>query len=75
LYLRRFSDALAEFNEAQRSVLHPLEKHATAYWIARTYDAAGEPHAAIPYYQTVVADTIPSRLRKQALEALARQKS
>jgi tetratricopeptide (TPR) repeat protein len=71
LYLGRFNDALAEFIEAQRSVLHPIEKHVTAYWIARTHEAAGNHREANPYYQLVAADPIPSWMRKQAAEALA----
>jgi tetratricopeptide (TPR) repeat protein len=74
-YLGRFSDALAELNEAQRSVLHPIEKHFTAYWIARTNEAAGDRPAAVLHYQIVAADPIPSRMQKYAAEALARLKS
>jgi tetratricopeptide (TPR) repeat protein len=75
LYLGRFNDALTELIEAQRSVLHPIEKHATAYWIARVHEAAGNHNEAIPYYQIVVADTIQSWMRKQAVETLTRFKS
>lgn len=71
LYLGRPGDALAELIEAQRLVLHPIEKHVTAYWIAQAHVAAGSPHEAIPYYQNVAADAIPSWMRKKALEALA----
>jgi len=71
MYLKRFSDALAEFEAAERFGLHPVEKHITAYWLARAHEAAGTPNKAIQYYQAVVADTIPSRLRTQAAEALA----
>src|SRR6266498_377165 len=72
LYLRRFNDALAELIEAQRSVLHPIERHSTAYWIARTHDAAGNKRDANAYYQIVVSDTIPSWMRKHAAETLDR---
>jgi tetratricopeptide (TPR) repeat protein len=71
LYLGRPGDALAELIEAQRSVLHPTEKHVTTYWIARAHEAAGNPREAVPYYQSVAADTIPSWMRKKAIEALA----
>lgn len=72
LSLGRFSAALAELMEAERAVLHPLEKHSTAFWIARAHEAAGHQRESIPYYQAVAADPIPSRLRKKATEALAR---
>lgn len=75
LYLGRPSDALAELIEAQRSVLHPTEKHVTAYWIARSHEAAGNLREAIPYYQRVAGDTIPSWMRKKAVEVLAQQQS
>ncbi|MEY2465784.1 MAG: hypothetical protein QOD03_305, partial [Verrucomicrobiota bacterium] len=73
LYLRRFNDALAELTEAQRSALHPIERHATVYLIARTHEAAGNQREANAYYQIVVADSIPSQMREQAAEALARR--
>lgn len=75
LYLKQFSDALAELNEAQRFVLHPIEKHATAYWTARTHEAAGHLIEAIPYYRIVAADGIQSWMRKQAADVLDRQNS
>ncbi len=75
LYLERYSDALAELTKAELSVLHPIEKHATAYWIAQAHEAAGHKREAIPYYQTVAADPIPSWMRKHAAEVLSRQKS
>jgi len=71
LYLGRLADALAELTAAQGLVLHPIEKHATAYWIARTHEAAGDQQKAIPFYQNVVSDSIPSWMHKQAVEALA----
>jgi tetratricopeptide (TPR) repeat protein len=74
-HLRRFNDALAELIEAQRSVLHPIEKHATAYWIARTHEAAGDQREAIRYYEIVAADTIPSWMRERAAKALARPRA
>ena len=75
LYLERFGDALTELAGAQQLALHPIEKHSTAYWIARTHGAAGDGHKAIPYYQTVAADPIPSWMRKNAIEVLAEQKN
>lgn len=69
-YLRRFSDALAELMEAQKFVLHPIEKHVTAFWIARAHDGAGSRREAMPYYQIVFADPIQSRMRHQAGEIL-----
>lgn len=72
LYLGRFNDALTELIKAQQSVLHPVEKHSTAYWIARAHEAAGNRNEAIPYYQLVAADTIPSWMRKLATESLTR---
>ncbi len=75
LHLRRFNDGLTELIGAQRSVLHPIEKHATAYWIARAHEATGNRNEAIHYYQIVAADTIPSWLRKQAAESLVRLKN
>ena len=71
LYLQRFGDAVAELLEAQRSVLHPIERHATAYWIAKAYESAGNAPEARRFYQVVVADAIPSRLHGLAMEALA----
>ena len=73
-HLERFSEALAEFNEAQRAALHPVEKHSTAYWTARTHEAAGNHREAVQYYEIVAADSIPSWMRKQAGEALTRFK-
>lgn len=71
-YLKRFPEAVAELLEAQRSALHPIEKHVTAFWLARTHEAAGDQMEAVRFYQMVVADLIPSRARQQAIEALAR---
>jgi tetratricopeptide (TPR) repeat protein len=72
LHLGRPGDALAELSAAQRFVLHPLEKHVTAYWLARSHEAAGAQEKALQYYQIVAADTIPSWIRKQAAETLNR---
>jgi tetratricopeptide (TPR) repeat protein len=69
-YLHRFTDALTELSEAQNLALHPIEKHVTAYWIARTHEAAGDRDKAIPFYQAVASDSIPSWMRKKAAEAL-----
>lgn len=75
MYLGRFSEAIAELTNAWQSALHPIEKHATAYWLARTHESAGQKREAISYYQIVAADPIPSWMRKHAVEALAGQKS
>lgn len=75
LYLSRFGDALAELEEAQRFVLHPIEKHSTNYWIGRIHEVAGDHSKASPFYQAVVADSIPSWMRKKAAEALDRYKN
>jgi tetratricopeptide (TPR) repeat protein len=69
LSLRRFGEALAELTEAQRFALHPIEKHQTTYWIARTHEAAGNPSDAIAYYQKVASDPVPSWMRRQAAVA------
>jgi tetratricopeptide (TPR) repeat protein len=69
LSLRRFAEALAELAEAQRFALHPIEKHQAAYWLARTYEAAGNPGEAFPYYQQVASDPIPSWMQRQAATA------
>lgn len=74
LYLRRFSDALAELTEARRSALHPIQKHAIAYWTAKAHEAAGDQHEAILSYEIVAADSIQSWMREQAAQALARLK-
>lgn len=71
LYLGRLSEALVELTAAETFVLHPLEKHVTAYWIAQVHAAAGDRQKALPYYQSVAADAIPSWMRKRAIEALA----
>jgi tetratricopeptide (TPR) repeat protein len=73
LYLGRFDDALSELNEAQRSVLHPIEKHVTAYYFAKSHEAAGRLEEAMPYYRTVATDPIPSWMQKRAAEFLAQQ--
>jgi tetratricopeptide (TPR) repeat protein len=72
LYLGKNSEALAEMMEAQRFALHPIEKHYTAYWIARAYEALGNEAEANAYYKIVAADPIPTRIREQATAALAR---
>jgi tetratricopeptide (TPR) repeat protein len=66
LPLRRFGEALVELAEAQRNALHPIEKHQTTYWIARTHEAAGNPIEAMTCYQKVASDPIPSWMRRQA---------
>jgi tetratricopeptide (TPR) repeat protein len=71
-HLRRFNEALAELIEAQRSILHPIERHATAYWIARAQEAAGNQREADAYYRIVAADPIPSWMREKAAAALTR---
>jgi tetratricopeptide (TPR) repeat protein len=73
LYLGRFDDALSEWVEAQRLVLHPIEKHITAYYLAKTHEAAGRSDDAMSYYRTVAADPIPSWMQKESAEALAKQ--
>lgn len=70
LYLGRFQDALDELTEAQRFLLHPIERHVTAYWLAQTHDAAGNKHEAASLYRLVAADPIPSWMRNRAAEAL-----
>jgi hypothetical protein len=70
LYLGRLGEALNELTDAQRFALHPVEKHVTAYWIARTHEASGDRPKAMPYYEVVAADTIPSWMRKHAAEVL-----
>ena len=75
LYLGKSRDALAELTAAQPFVLHPIEKHAINYWIARAHEASGDQEKAIPYYQIVAADNIPSWMRKEAIEALNRDKA
>lgn len=71
LHLRRFKDALAELTEAQRHVLHPIERHATTYLLALAYGGAGNKPEADSHYRMVVADEIPSCLREKAIAALA----
>jgi hypothetical protein len=54
-------------------VLHPIEKHVTAYYFAKIHEAAGRPQEALSCYRTVAADPIPSRMQKQSAEILAQQ--
>ncbi|HZV36449.1 MAG TPA: hypothetical protein VFB72_17870 [Verrucomicrobiae bacterium] len=70
-YLGRSNAAIDELNKALHSALHPVEKHVTAYWIARTHKAGDNKSEANPYYQMVLADPIPSWMRKEAADALA----
>lgn len=70
-YLKRYGEALAAMVEGEKSALHPIEKHSTAYWLARTHEAAGRRQEAKAFYEAVVADGIPSWMRKRAEEALA----
>jgi tetratricopeptide (TPR) repeat protein len=72
-YLSKFSDALEELTSALQFVLHPTEKHVTAYWIALTHEAIGDRGEALRHYQSVAADPIPSWMRKRAAEVLAMQ--
>jgi tetratricopeptide (TPR) repeat protein len=72
LYLGRARDALVELFAAEQFILHPLEKHVTAYMTARAHEAVGDRQKAIAYYETVATDKIPSAMRKKAVEALAR---
>ena len=65
LSLGRLSEALGELTEAERLALHPIEKHTTAYWLARTHEAAGNQREAMQYYQIVVAETIPAGCRRK----------
>ncbi len=71
LHLRRFNDAIAELIEAQRHILHPIEKHATTYLLALANEGAGNKLEADSHYRMVVADEIPSCLREKAIAALA----
>ena len=75
LYLQKFGEALAELTQAHQLALHPIEKHTTAYWLARAHEAAGDRNETMRYYQIVAADPIPSWMRKRAIETLAQQKS
>jgi len=51
-----------ELLEAQRSVLHPIERHVTAYWIAKAHEGAGvNKRRPNRFYQIVAADAIPTR--------------
>ncbi len=68
--LKRLKEALAELNEAEKVALHPIEKHSTTYWLAKTHHALGNRDEAIRYYEMVVADNIPSLMRTRAAEAL-----
>lgn len=69
-YLGRFDDAFVEFKKAQQFILHPIERHSTNYWIGRICEAMGDQSNAIPFYQAVVADGIPSWMRKKAAEII-----
>ena len=71
LYLKRFNDAVWELNEAQKYILHPIEKHAVNYLLARAHEGAGNESEARRYYEMVAADPIPSWMRQQAAEWLA----
>lgn len=71
LYLKRFNEALAELDEAQKLVLHPIEKHSTAYWLAKTHESFGNQSEALRFYEIVAADSIPSWMCRQAAEVLA----
>jgi len=71
-YLGQLGDALAEFEKARSLALHPVEKHPTAYWIGHVYEAMGDLSKAVPCYQAVVADGIPTWMSKNAAESLAR---
>jgi tetratricopeptide (TPR) repeat protein len=66
LSLRRFGEALAELAEAQRLASHPMEKHQTAYWLARTQEAAGNRDEAMRYFRQVASDPIPSWMQREA---------
>ncbi|HUJ11769.1 MAG TPA: hypothetical protein VL171_17300 [Verrucomicrobiae bacterium] len=70
LSLQLIDKARAEFLEAQRRALHPIEKHVTNYWLACTAVTAKRRNKAIRYYQTVVADGIPTVMRQESLAAL-----
>lgn len=74
LTLRLTDKATLELQEAQRHALHPIEKHVTNYWLARTADAAKRRSEARRHYQDVVADNIPTRMRDESFAALDRLK-
>lgn len=71
LYLKRFNDAVGELNEAQKFILHPIEKHVINYHLAQAHEGAGNQSEARRYYEMVAADPIASRMRQQAAEWLA----
>jgi tetratricopeptide (TPR) repeat protein len=74
LSLRLTDKASLEFQEARRHTLHPIEKHVTNYWLARTAEAAKRRSEAIRHYQSVVADNIPTWMREESLVAINRLK-
>lgn len=74
LSLKLTDKAGTEFLEAQHHTLHPIEKHVTNYWLARTAEAARGRTDAIRNYQSVIADDIPTVMRQESLAALNRLK-
>jgi tetratricopeptide (TPR) repeat protein len=71
LNLNRLNEALAQLQEAQKWLLHPIEKHSTNFWMAKAHEALGNQSEAIRYYQMVADDPIPSKIRNEALEKIA----
>jgi tetratricopeptide (TPR) repeat protein len=72
LSLGRFDEALGELLSSHEFVLHPIQKHSEAYWIAQAHEGLGNKSEAAAHYQAVVADGIPTWMRERAVEALAR---
>jgi len=72
LLLKLTDKASNEFLAAQRRMFHPIEKHMTNYWLARTMEVAKHRAEAIRNYQCVVADDIPTVMRQESLDALDR---
>ncbi len=66
LLLGRSEAALSELRAAAQLALHPLEKHATNYWLARGAEAAGHGQEAARIFSLVTADGFDTWMSAQA---------
>jgi tetratricopeptide (TPR) repeat protein len=69
LSLRRWDEALIELLAAERTSLHPIERHQANYWIAHAYGSSDRLADALPYYQKVASDPIASWMQREAAAA------
>ena len=70
LLLGRCEEARTQFLAALDLALHPLEKHATRYWLGRSAEACGHAEEALSLLSAVTNDAFATWMSADAANRL-----